>query len=124
MHKKENTKDLEKLYHKSSGVVAVKKPGVTNNPNHKNLNLAKVLDEEADFTAKKLPSEFKIAMSQARTKAGLTQKELSHLLSVKETLVKSYENGTAYPDNAFIQKIEKVLKCNLPRAKKNKNNDC
>lgn len=62
--------------------------------------------------------DLKMAIQQARQKNGWTQSELAQRLVVKPDVVKSYENGTAIPDNAFIAKMERVLGEYLPRHRK------
>ena len=64
--------------------------------------------------------EFKKAMAQARAAKGLKQKDLALKVGVKETLISGYESGKIVPDNATIQKLEKVLETKLPRMKKPK----
>ncbi len=59
-----------------------------------------------------------MALQQARQKRGWTQAELAQQVVVKPDVVKSYENGTAIPDNAFIAKMERVLGEPLPRHRK------
>jgi len=64
--------------------------------------------------------DLKIAIQQARNAKGWTQQDLALRLTVKPDIIKSYENGTAIPDNGFIAKMEKVLDAKLPRHKKAK----
>lgn len=64
--------------------------------------------------------DLKMAIQQGRNAKGWTQVELAQRLCVKPDIVKSYENGTAIPDNAFVSKMERVLECKLPRHKKAK----
>lgn len=68
----------------------------------------------------KVDHDLKMAIQQGRNAKGWTQTELALKLCVKPTIVNSYENGTAIPDNAFIAKMEIVLGCKLPRAPKKK----
>lgn len=68
------------------------------------------LDEETEtFKLKKVPLVVSRAIQQGRTKAGMTQKALAHLLNVKPTTIQSYENGKAIPSGKIIQRIEKCL---------------
>lgn len=64
--------------------------------------------------------DLKMAIQQGRNNKGWNQSELAQRLCVKPDIIKSYENGTAIPDNAFVSKIERVLECKLPRHKKAK----
>jgi putative transcription factor len=59
-----------------------------------------------------------MAIMQGRQEKGWNQSEFAQRLCVKPDIVKSYENGTAVPDNNFIAKMERVLECKLPRHKK------
>jgi putative transcription factor len=63
-------------------------------------------------------AELKLAIQQSRLAMSLSQKELANRLCVLPSVIHAYENGTALPSNAFIAKIEKVLKTKLPRIKK------
>ena len=64
--------------------------------------------------------EIKNAIQKARMNMKLSQKELSSKLCVPSNVIHNYENGTIVPNNAFIARMEKVLKTKLPRVKKNK----
>jgi putative transcription factor len=77
----------------------------------------KLDNENENFTHKKLDTSFKVAMQKARLNAKVTQKDLATRLNVKSTVINSYENGSCVPNNDFIVKIERILKCKLPRGK-------
>ncbi len=62
--------------------------------------------------------EFKSALMKARGQSGMKQKEFAQRLGVKESMLKSIENGKVVPENNLIAKMEKILKCKLPRIKK------
>ena len=64
--------------------------------------------------------DLKMAIQQARNEKGWSQVELAQRLCVKPDIVRSYENGTAIPDNSFVAKMESVLGIKLPRHKKAK----
>ena len=59
-----------------------------------------------------------MAIQQGRQLKGWTQQDLATKVLVKPDVIKSYENGTAIPDNGFIAKMEKALGVYLPRHKK------
>ena len=86
--------------------------------NQTNQQQNKLDNETESFEHKKLDTSFKVEMQKARLKAKITQKELATRLNVKPSVIHSYETGTCIPNNAFIAKIDNILKCKLPRAKK------
>ena len=63
-------------------------------------------------------------MQKARCAKNFTQKTLAQRLNVKSNIIANYEQGKAIPNNAFINKIERVLGVKLPRKnnKKSKKN--
>ena len=83
-----------------------------------NQKNSKLDNETESFVHKKLDTSFRIEIQKARLQAKMTQKELATRLNVKLTVINSYENGTCIPNNAFITKIDNILKCKLPRGKK------
>ena len=64
--------------------------------------------------------EISMAIQKARQQNKMSQGDLAKELKCKESIIKTYENGTAIPSNDFIHKIELVLKTKLPRAPKQK----
>lgn len=66
-------------------------------------------DDDRPLTHKKVTIDFKNAMQQARQRLGLTQKELGVKCSMTEAQIRSYENGSAIPDNRQVQTIRRVL---------------
>ena len=82
---------------------------------------SKLDNETESFVHKQVDTSFKVEMQKARLKAKITQKELATRLNVKVNIINSYETGTCIPNNAFIAKIDTILKSKLPRAKKVKN---
>lgn len=78
----------------------------------------KLENETESFSHKKLDSNFKSTMQRARLACKISQKDLATKLNVKPQVITSYENGKCIPDNAFIARMERVLKCKLPRASK------
>jgi putative transcription factor len=86
------------------------KPHVERNP----------LDSEEIVAPLKINVELKTAIQTARLAQKLSQKELAAKMAIPVATINTYENGTAIPNNAFIAKLEKVLKTKLPRVVKNK----
>ena len=81
----------------------------------------KKLDEATEVSKiAKVSLSFGKEMQQARCAKKLSQKELAQKLHVKQTVVASYEQGKAIPNNGFICKIERVLGVKLPRSNKKK----
>lgn len=56
-------------------------------------------------------AEFKDRLKQLRKERGLTQKELAELLRKTESIIRKYENGSAFPRTAMaISRYEKGLR--------------
>ena len=108
-----SSKKLAKNHSAKGNVEIIRKTGTYGS------KMSKILEKD-EIGVPKLSLQFKIAMVQARNAKGLTQKELAHKIAVKDTIIKSYENGKAVPQNNIIQKIEKVLGVKLPRPPKKK----
>jgi putative transcription factor len=79
-------------------------------------NLRKIENEEIALPI--IPQELKILMQQARVAKKMTQKQLASACNFPEATIKSYEDGSAIPDNGTIAKIESKLGVHLPRPKK------
>ena len=77
-----------------------------------------IVYEEAVKPLPTISVELKTAMQQARMAAKMSQKDLAAKMCVPSSVIHSYENGTAIPNNAFIAKVEKILNAKLPRLKK------
>jgi putative transcription factor len=79
----------------------------------------KVDNESETFKIEKVSMSFGKEMQKARCAKNFTQKTLAQRLNVKSTIIANYEQGKAIPNNAFINKIERVLDVKLPRNGKN-----
>ena len=77
-------------------------------------------EEGSEFDIPKAPTSLKTAIQQGRTARGMTQDALASQMGVPKKTIQEYENGKAIPNNAFISRIEKILKCKLPRVVKKK----
>jgi len=76
------------------------------------------LDEEQDnFRHNEITSDFKMALMQARTAKGWKQKDLAQMIAQPPKIVQEYENGTAIPDGAVINKLNRALGVTLPKVK-------
>jgi len=80
-------------------------------------------EEGSEFDIPKAPTSLKTAIQQGRTARGMTQDALASQMGVPKKTIQEYENGRAIPNNAFISRIEKILKCKLPRVVKKKKKD-
>lgn len=67
---------------------------------------------------KKVSTELKIAIQQARMSKKITQKQLATMMCCQPSLINQYESGKVIPNNAFISKLEQKLGAKLPRIKK------
>ncbi len=89
------------------------------------------------FAVPEVGNNLRIAIQQARTAKGWTQKELAQKLNepaqvinqcvlglnfsrvvLAHVVVIRYEAGTCIPNNQMIAKFEKILGAKLPRPKK------
>ena len=78
--------------------------------------------EEADDVGviAKVDKSLSIAIMQARTAKGITQKELATAINEKPQVVGEYETGKAIPNPQIISKLERKLGVKLPRPGKSK----
>lgn len=76
------------------------------------------IDENEIETPKKVSTELKIAIQQARMSNKLSQKQLASAMCCQPSLINQYESGKAIPNNVFISKLEQKLQTKLPRIKK------
>ncbi len=67
-----------------------------------------------------LTRDIQLAIMKARTLKKMSQADLAKEAKVHESVIKSYENGTAKPNNEFIVKLESILGIKIPHAKKKK----
>ena len=58
---------------------------------------------------KTVSTNLKSIIIKARSSAGITRGQLAQKCCVKESIISSYENGTAIPDNAILGKMERNL---------------
>jgi putative transcription factor len=105
--------------------VVLKKPNSSSNSNastgkswQSNSKINNKDDNEIE-KPKKVSTELKIAIQQARMNKKISQKQLASMMCCQPSLINQYESGKAIPNNAFISKLEQKLGCKLPRIKKN-----
>lgn len=102
----------------SKKIVVTPKKKVMSDTQIKNKKL-----DEANEVSKieKVSLSFSKEMQKARCAKKLSQKQLAQKLYVKQTVIASYEQGKAIPNNGFICKIERALGVKLPRSSKKTN---
>jgi putative transcription factor len=72
------------------------------------------------FLDREIPTEFKVALQQARTAKGWTQKQLAQRINEKQTVINEYETGRVIPNPQIIQKLQRALGVSLPKIPKKK----
>lgn len=60
---------------------------------------------------------FAQALQKARLSKKVTQKALAQLINEKPAVITSYESGTAIPNGAIINKLNRALGTSLPAAR-------
>jgi|LakMenEpi03Aug12_release.lakeMendotaPanAssembly.Ray.scaffolds.fasta_scaffold165223_3 putative transcription factor len=91
----------------------IKKYNAGKNSNQQNVN-SKKIEQNADNGDEKLElpkvnHNLRIEIQQARTKKGLTQKQLANACQLPESVIRTYENGTAIPNSNYLEKMSHVL---------------
>ncbi len=66
-------------------------------------------NETVNFQKAQIPLSLSQEIIKARIANNLTQKELAQKLNIQHSIITSYENGKAIPDNQMLQKIAKAL---------------
>eukprot|EP00397_Hematodinium_sp_SG-2012_P037128 GEMP01040184.1.p1 GENE.GEMP01040184.1~~GEMP01040184.1.p1 ORF type:complete len:141 (+),score=47.11 GEMP01040184.1:92-514(+) len=80
-------------------------------------NAKKLDDDHETYKHERVCQDFTMALQQARLAKKMTQAVLANAICEKQTVVAEYENGKAIPNGAIIQKLNRALGVNLPRAK-------
>lgn len=65
--------------------------------------------ENDEYTAPKISHEMQLQIQQARQAKNWTQKQLAQACNIQMSIIRYYENGTAYPNQQDIQKMSKAL---------------
>ncbi len=81
-------------------------------------NKQKELESDELVVPKKIDTNLKKSIQQARAANKMSQKQLATALNIPVQTIVQYENGKAIPSNQFISKLERILKTKLPRIKK------
>ncbi len=66
-------------------------------------------NETEIFQTAHIPQALCQEIIQARNAKKLTQKQLANMMNIQQSVIASYENGKAIPDNQILQKIAKTL---------------
>lgn len=82
--------------------------------------MGKKLEEEDIESITKVAANTSQAIMQGRQKKGWTQAQLAKEINEKQTVIASYENGSAIPENRILAAMERALGCKIPRAPKAK----
>lgn len=84
----------------------------------------RALDDSTSAQApKKISTEFKKALMQARQAKGWTQKELAQKCKEKANVIQQYEAGTIIPQGKMISMLNRKLGITLPKIVKKKVRD-
>jgi len=83
-------------------------------------NMRKLDENTTDTKHETVSRSFSKALIQARTAKKLNQKQLAQLINEKPTVINTYEAGKAIPNGAIINKLNRALGCQLPKAKAKK----
>ena len=108
LKKKVNTKAKPKPGEK---VIMETKFNAGKNVQHQVVNAKKIeqqADEEA-LTIPKVTHNLKLQLQQARQQKNWTQKQLANACQLPESVIKTYENGTAVPNSQDLAKMGKAL---------------
>ena len=81
-------------------------------------NAQKLDAEQTDFHHQTVTLDFKMALQQARTAKGWSQKDLAAKINEKQTVINDYESGRAIPNPEIIAKLGRALGVKLPKIPK------
>ena len=93
-----------------------KRQNVSNKKASMSGNVHKIENETEDFAIKTVNPDTSKVISQTRQSLGMTQKELSHKINEKLTVVNEYESGKAIPSQTILAKFERALNVKLRGA--------
>ena len=77
-------------------------------------------NESENFHHQRVPISIAQEIIKTRCSMKMTQKEIAQKINVLQSVIASYENGSAIPDHKILQKISKVLNISF-NTKMNKN---
>ena len=105
---------------RSGNVDTMTKFGAGSNSRGGPQNATKLDSSDEAFAHKKVPTELKKAIQQARIAKKMTQQQLAQAINELPKVVQSYENGKAIPNNQILGKIERALGVKLRGGGKKK----
>jgi len=100
---------------KSGDLQTVKKYGGGGNAKGGPSNAIKLDNETENFRHKAISQNFKVTLMKARQAKKWTQKELAQKMNVQASIIASYENGSAIPQQQVINRLQRVLGVKLPK---------
>jgi len=80
---------------------------------HKQKLLEKNFEFREEYYSYDLAFEISQMILEARSRLGVTQKQLAELINTKQSGISRSESGTYLPSLSFLNKISKVLKTKL-----------
>ncbi|QDZ21257.1 multiprotein-bridging factor [Chloropicon primus] len=83
-------------------------------------NATKLDASDEAFAHKKVSTDLKKAIQQARMAKKMTQAQLATAINEQPKIVQEYENGKAIPNNQILGKIERALGVKLRGGNKKK----
>ena len=103
----------------STNIPVTLKGGQTNKQTKSTTNFSKIEEKMANdtFELPKVSTQLKQQIQQLRQEKNLTQKQLAQKCNLTESVIKSYESGTAIPTQSDIDKISKALGAKLKNKK-------
>ena len=102
------------------GAKAAGPKGGTSKQTAAGVDIRKLEDDDSDAPMKleTVSRELRVALAQARTAKGLSQKDFAAKLMIPAKTIQEYESGKAIPNNGLIAKMERALGAKLPRNAK------
>tara|TARA_B100000674_G_C37832820_1_gene911392 strand:- start:718 stop:1089 length:372 start_codon:yes stop_codon:yes gene_type:complete len=88
-----------------------KQPVVKRSQDEESARLRKLENDE--IQAKTITKDVKLAIQQARCNLKMSQKQLAAALSIPTDTITKYENGKAVPNNALLNRMQRILKVKL-----------
>lgn len=94
-----------------------RKVGPTNASAHAvPVTSARKLEEDTEtFAVKTVDKNLAKAITQARVAKKLTQAQLATAINERPQVIQSYESGSAIPNPAILNKLDRALGIHLPR---------
>jgi len=81
------------------------------------LNSRKLDEDTTSTKHDKVSASFSKALIQARMAKKMNQKALAQAINEKPVVINQYESGKAIPNGQIINKLNRALGCQLPKAK-------